>query len=105
MAKEKDVLEYQGKLNELLHQTDFSNVMKLCNKCNVMCLIKSGMIHFHDRIIDACCVATESHIPYRDILRSKVIHGWDTGMDIARNPPLFWHNIWSEGEKPNGGIV
>ena len=35
LAKEKDILEYQGKLNELLHQIDFSNDMKLCNKCNV----------------------------------------------------------------------
>ena len=70
-----------------------------------MCLIESGTIHFHDRIIDAFCVATESHIPCRDKLRSKVIRSWDTRMDIARNSPLFWHNIWSEYEKPIGGIV
>ena len=70
-----------------------------------MCLIKIGIIHFHDRIIDACCVDTESHIPCGDKLRSKVIRGWDTKMDIARNSHLFWHNIWLEYEKPIGGIV
>ena len=48
LAKEKDILEYQGKLNELLHQIDFSNDMKLCNKCNVMCLIKGRITDFHD---------------------------------------------------------
>ena len=44
LAKEKDILKYQGKLNELLHQIDFSNDMKLCNKCNVICLIKGRII-------------------------------------------------------------
>ena len=105
LAKEKDILEYQDKLNELLHQIDFSNDMKLGNKCNVMCLIKGRITDFLDKIIDACCAATESHIPYGGKLRPKVIPGWDTGMDIARNSSLFWHNILSECEKPDSGIV
>ena len=88
LAKEKDILEYQGKLNELLHQIDFSNDMKLCNKCNVMCLIKGRITDFHDKIIDACCAATERHIPYGGKLRPKVIPGWDTGMDIASKNSL-----------------
>ena len=105
LAKEKDILEYQGKLNELLHQIDFSNDMKICNKCNVMCLIKGRITDFHDKIIDACCAATERHIPYGGKLRPKVIPGWDTEMDIARNSSLFWHNIWSGCENPDSGIV
>ena len=51
LAKEKDILEYQDKLNELLHQIDFSNDMKLCNKCNVMCLIKGRITDFHDKLL------------------------------------------------------
>ena len=38
-------------------------------------------------------------------MRPKIIPGWDTGMDIARNSSLFWHNIWSGCEKPDSGIV
>ena len=49
LDKDKDILEYQGKLNELLHQIDFSNDIKLCNKCNVMCRVTD----FYDKIIDA----------------------------------------------------
>ena len=105
LAKQKHILEYQGQLNELLHQIDFSNNIKLCNKCNVMCFMKSRTTDFHDKIIDACCAATESHIPYGGQLRPKVIPGWDTGMDIARNSSLFWNNIWPECEKPDSRIV
>ena len=61
LAKEKDILEYQGKLNELLHQIDSSNDMKLCNKCNVMCLIKGRITDFHDKIIDACCASSSCY--------------------------------------------
>ena len=30
------------------------------------------MTDFHDKIIDACCAATESHIPYGGKLRQKL---------------------------------
>ena len=37
-----------------------------------MCLIKSRITDFHDKIIDACCAATERHTPYGGKLGLKL---------------------------------
>ena len=67
LAKEKDILEYQDKLNELLHQIDYLNDMKLCNKCNVMCLMKGRITDFHDKIIVLYCIVLYCIMrPYTD---------------------------------------
>ena len=70
-----------------------------------LCLKQEFITEFHDSIITASPLAMQQSIPYSHQSKVKVIPGWDSDMDIARDKSMFWHGIWKDCGKMPSGVV
>ena len=71
------------------------------------CPHKPEIATFHDNIVTAL---NESMFAHTSSVKNNhktpsTIPGWDAEMDYAREESLYWHNIWIQCDRPNGGII
>ena len=107
-ATNDQIHNYQVCLNTMLHSFSLCESIRNCTVIGMGCDHQKEISTYHDKIINAMIVSTETHILCQSntsTYKKKVIPGWDAEMDCAREESLLWHYIWAQCDKPVTGIV
>ena len=101
-ATQAQIEQYQSRLDFYLSNIVIPYTSLLCKyfSCTVSSHT-SDLEMFYHNIIDACVLATEDGIPYRNFSRPQDEHkhlpGWTPKLNLAKELSLFWHFMRDHG--------
>ena len=103
-ASECDLVRYSEILGDYVKSIQVPIQLMECR--DVDCVNHHTEINeLHNDIIWACLKAADEVFSGRKPCKAKVIPGWNDFVQDLFRTALFWHNIWTQNDRPTEGIL
>ena len=108
-ASHGELSRYRNVLDDLLGEVDVPWDAIRCD--NVMCNDRANHCDriqvFHDSLVNACLLASDSCIPKTGSkpVKTRNVAGWSEYVKPYRDASIFWHNVWKECGSPRNSRV